>query len=660
MASDLQIGLSGILTSQRAMLIAAHNISNSNTKGYTRQSSIMATRVPMVTNAGTIGQGVELVKIIRQKDDYLNSRLRDVTSSVGSASVKRQYLRELETVFNETSDASLTNALASFFKSINDLSQSPENISSRSTLLENANTLADTFQRIPTELDQMRTFIKQSIESKVSDVNNLTASIADVNKQIVSFKIKGIESNDLLDKRDSLLLDLSKLINVRIKTQGNGSIDVMTYEGALVSGTNSTALTSNVDTNGDIHITNVDETSNYTFKTGEIKGLQDLYNTTLDNYEEKLNTLASSFIKEINKIHSEGVGLSGGFSSIKSANAVSDATAALNAAGLSITPSDGSIYITVTNTSTGEVTKEKIDVVVTTDSLTTVKNTINSTASGTAGNIMATIVDNKLRISAAAGYEFNFSYALDPNPETTGITGTTVPSISGIYSGQSNDVYTFTALGSGTIGSTAGLQVEVKDSSGAVVATLDIGDGYTAGNTINVVDGISASFSSGTINSGDTFSLDVINDSDTTDLLAALGINTFFSGTDASSIAVNTEISNDVSLIAASLGETGNNTNALRLSALQDNTSVVNNTTFADYLHQISSALGEEASNANKSEESFNALETSLGNRRDEVSGVSVDEELVNLVRFQQAYQASAKYISIVNGLTEKLLSSFG
>lgn len=660
MASDLQIGLSGILASQRAMLIAAHNISNSNTKGYTRQSSIMATRTPMVTSAGTIGQGVELVKIVRQKDDYLNSRLRDITSSVGSASVKRQYLRELETVFNETSDASLTSALASFFKSINDLSQSPENVSSRSTLLENANTLTDTFRRIPTELSQMKTFIKQSIESKVSDINNLAANIADVNKQIVTFKNKGIESNDLLDKRDSLLLDLSKLINVRIKTQNNGSIDVMAYEGALVSGTNAITLTTKIDSSGNIHITNAGKTANYTFKTGEVKGLQDLYNTTLTNYENKLNTLASSFIKEINKIHSEGVGLSGGFTSTKSANAVSDATAALNAAGLSITPSSGSIYITVTNTSTGEVTKNKITVDVTTDSLTTLRNTINGTTSGTAGDITASIIDNKLRVSAAAGYKFNFSYALDTNPSTTGITGTTIPSISGIYSGQSNDVYTFTALGSGTIGSTAGLQVEVRNSSGAVVSTLDIGDGYTAGNTINVADGISASFSSGTIISGDTFSLDVINDSDTTDLLAALGINTFFSGTNASDIAVNTEISNDVSLIAASIGETGNNTNALRLSALQDNTSVVNDTTFADYLHQISSALGEEASNANKSEESFNALETSLGNRRDEVSGVSVDEELVSLVRFQQAYQASAKYISIANELTDRLLSSFG
>ena len=116
MASDLQIGLSGILTAQRAMLIASHNISNANTKGYTRQSSVLAARNPVITTAGTLGQGVELVKIIRHKDDYLNSRLRDLSSSIGSASVKSQYLKELETVFNETSESSLNNALSSFSK----------------------------------------------------------------------------------------------------------------------------------------------------------------------------------------------------------------------------------------------------------------------------------------------------------------------------------------------------------------------------------------------------------------------------------------------------------------------------------------------------------------------------------------------------------------
>lgn len=657
MSSDLQIGLSGILTAQRAMLVASHNISNANTKGYTKQSSVLAARNPTITTAGTVGQGVELVKIIRHKDDYLNSRLRDISSSIGSASIKSQYLKELETVFNETSDSSLNNALSSFFKGINDLSQYPEDISLRSTFLENANTLTDTFRRIVNELDQMKTFIKQSIENKLSDVNTITSNIANINKQIASLKTKGIESNDLLDKREALLHDLSKLTHITVNTQNNGMVDVMTPGGSLVSGTNVKSLTFDIDSSGTLSITDSEKMSKFTFKTGEIKALQDFYNTTIANYDKKLDNLASGIIKDVNRIHGEGVGLSGGFTSIKSINSVSSATAALNSAGLTITPSTGDIYITVINTSTGAVTKNKISVNVATNSLTDVKNAINGTVSGTAGNITASIADNKLQIGAATGYKFNFSYALDPNP---GTMGTSTASVSGVYSGQSNDTYTFTALGSGTIGTTSGLQVEVKNSGGTVVATLDVGSTYTAGNTLNVANGVSLSLSSGSITTGNTFSLNVISDSDTTNLLASLGINTFFSGTDASNIAVSTDVSNDASLIAASTGEVGNNTNALRLAALQDNTSAINNTTFADYLHQIASSLGEEASNAYKSEESYDVIETSLQNRRDEISGVSVDEELVNLVRYQQAYQASSKYISIVNGLIDRLLSTLG
>ncbi|MCR4319318.1 MAG: flagellar hook-associated protein FlgK [Candidatus Brocadiaceae bacterium] len=654
MASDLQIGLSGILTAQRAMLVASHNISNANTKGYTRQSAVLSARNPMITTAGTMGQGVELVKIIRHKDDYLNSRLRDISSSIGSASIKSQYLRELETVFNETSESSLNNALSSFFKGINDLSQNPESMSIRSTFLETANTLTDTFRRVVDELDQMKTFIKQSIDNKISDVNNLTSNIANINKQIATLKTKGIESNDLLDKREALLHDLSKLTNITVNTQNNGMVNVMTPGGALVSGASVTNLTFDIDTSGTLSITDAKKVSKYTFKSGEIKALQDFYNTTIVNYDKKFDNLASGIIKDVNRIHGEGVGLSGGFVSIKSSNSVSSATAALNSAGLTITPSTGDIYITVTNTSTGEVTKNKISVDVTTDTLATLAGKIDALA-GIAAS--ASLVDNKLQIGAATGYKFNFSYAMDSNP---GALGTSTASVSGIYSGQSNDVYTFTALGSGTIGTTSGLQVEVKNSSGIVVATLDVGSDYTAGNTLNVANGVSLSLSIGTISTGDTFSLDVINDSDSTNLLAALGINTFFSGADASDIVVSTDVSNDVSLIAASTGEVGNNTNALRLAALQDDTSAINNTTFADYLHQIASSLGEEASNAYKSEESFTAIETSLENRRDEISGVSVDEEMVNLIRFQQAYQASAKYISIVNGLMDRLLSTFG
>jgi len=653
MSSDMQIGMSGLLTAQRAMLVSGHNISNANTKGYTRQTALLAARFPAVASRGTIGVGVELAKIIRQKDTYLNGRLRDISSSVSNMSAKSQYLRELETLFNETKDTGINSAMASFFDSVNNLSQNPESIGSRSVLIEKASTLSETFNRIPAELDKMKTFIKQNIENKVSDINNLTADILEINKQIHSLKIKGIDSNDLLDKQDMLLQELSSIINITVKFKSDGMVEVATGGGTLVSGVSATTVAFDENAAGKITITNSSKMSKYVFNGGEMKGLLDMYNTTIANYNTKINTLASSFISEVNKLHSEGVGLSGGFSTITASNAVTDVNSALNDAGLSFDMTSGDIYMTVTDTTTGEVTKNKIAIDPASNSLTDVQNAINNTTSGLAGDITASIVDSKLRIVAQGGHEFNFSYALDPNP---GSVGTSVVSISGIYSGVINDVYTFTALGAGTIGQTSGLQIEVKNSNGDTVATLDVGSNYTPGNTLNVADGITLSLANGNIAAGDAFALDVVSDSDTTDILSALGLNVFFSGTGASDIAVSDTINNDASLIAVSTGDVGNNTNILRIAGLQDSTSAVDNTTFADYMQQTTSALGQEASSSYNQEENYTAMQTSLQNRSDEVSGVNTDEEMVNLVRFQQAYDASAKYISIVKELGDTLI----
>ena len=117
-------------------------------------------------------------------------------------------------------------------------------MSVRSTFLENANTLTDTFLRIVNELDQMKIFIKQNIENKLSDINTITTNIANINKQISALGMKGIESNDLLDKREALLQDLSKLTHITLNKQDNGMVDVMTPGGALVSGTNVKTLLS--------------------------------------------------------------------------------------------------------------------------------------------------------------------------------------------------------------------------------------------------------------------------------------------------------------------------------------------------------------------------------------------------------------------------------
>jgi flagellar hook-associated protein 1 FlgK len=243
---------------------------------------------------------------------------------------------------------------------------------------------------------------------------------------------------------------------------------------------------------------------------------------------------------------------------------------------------------------------------------------------------------------------------LDTNP---GDIGASTVTLSGNYSGSDNDIYTLTVqnAGTGDIG-TGSAVIRVTDASGAVVADLDVGSSYTAGGVLQIADGVSISFGSGAIVVSQQLTFDVTNDPDTSNVLTALGINTFFAGNDASTIAVTQYIKDDVTrMAAATTASQGDNTNALRLLNLQ-NTASTNNATFSDFLHSTVAQLGIETAEKASEKDSFNTLLTNLENRRQEVSGVSIEEEMINTVRFQQAFQASARFISVISELSNILM----
>jgi len=435
-----------------------------------------------------------------------------------------------------------------------------------------------------------------------------------------------------------------------------------------------------------------------------------------------LDTLAASLIKEINNIHSEGVGLSGGFTSLTSTNAVNGAGDQLSNTGLAFPPTvgtyttgtitsvdggsgtstvtgvgtaftsnvsptdwieigvgnfykilsvvddnnliiegvavsglintditDGSLYVTITNDATGAITKTSI-AIASDETLTTLQGKLDGIA-----NLSASISGETMSVSTANGFTYNFTKAMDTNPGTIG--GSTV-SLSGYYDGSDNDIYTFTVqdAGTGSIG-TGSAMIRVTDASGTVLANLDVGSSYTAGDVLQIADGISVSFGSGAIAVSDTLAFDVVSDPDTTNVLTALGLNTFFKGSDTSTIGVTQYIQDDVSRIGAASGDSpGDNTNALRLADVQNN-SATSGASFRDYLSGIVSELGIDMQVSTGETESFSSVILNLEDRRQSLSGVSIEEEMINIIRFQQAFQASAKYVTTINELGDILLN---
>ena len=233
-------------------------------------------------------------------------------------------------------------------------------------------------------------------------------------------------------------------------------------------------------------------------------------------------------------------------------------------------------------------------------------------------------------------------------------------SVTGEYTGDESDSFLFQVVGDGTVGTTPGLAVEVYDSSGGLVATLDVGEGYTPGETLDVVDGIEVSFGLGGLSqtANDRFALDAVADSDTSDVLVALGVNGFFVGHDAATIDVRADLEDHPDRIASSASGTPGGNHALLelLGAETAELALLEGQTLGQAYGELVGDVGFEVAALEGAYESADSMLSALEARRESISGVNTDEELVDLVRFEQAYAAAAQYLSVVSRLEDDLL----
>jgi len=245
----------------------------------------------------------------------------------------------------------------------------------------------------------------------------------------------------------------------------------------------------------------------------------------------------------------------------------------------------------------------------------------------------------------------------------TTVTGSDEPvevTISGAYTG-SNGRWTFVPSGDGTVGETPGLQVSVFDEGGTLVATLDVGADYAAGEQIEIGEGVFVALGHGELSASenDALALDVVGDSDSTDLLVAFGINSLLTGSSAQDIAVRADIVGDPDLLATSTsGAVGENAVLLALLGAQNHELADSGgRTLSEFYGDIVGGIGFEVEGAANARDVEHFLVQSLEQRRDQVSGVNLDEELVDLIQFEQAYAAAAQFIQVVNSLNDEILS---
>lgn len=316
----IEIARKALQANQYAMDVTAHNIANANTPGYTRQRAVLGTTEPFpapywnrpLINA-QLGTGVEVKTVERMRNSYFDDQLRLENQSIAGWTIKDNAMKQIETIFNEPSGASLLNLMGEFYNAWQQLSKNPESLSIRSNVVETGRTLATSFNQLDDKLTRLQENLNEQVKVKVDDINNITQRIMTLNQDILRVKAYGSQPNDLLDQRDELIDQLSNIVDIQVVDMDSGTKQIF-LDGRLLVGEHSVDLlqvTSNPLNNGYFDVQWAVDGTNVNLYGGEIKSLTDMRDTTVNKYKGDLNTLVSNLVLEVNGLHTTGFGLDG-------------------------------------------------------------------------------------------------------------------------------------------------------------------------------------------------------------------------------------------------------------------------------------------------------------------------------------------------------------
>jgi flagellar hook-associated protein 1 FlgK len=331
----LEIGKRGLQTQQFALEVTGHNIANANTPGFTRQEAVMSTTAPFPTpslnraaGAGQVGTGVDITEIRRMRDNFLDMQMRGESRSLGYWEAQSDILAKIEGIVNEPSESGLRTVMENLWKAVEALSNDPESLAARSLVTERAKSLAETFNYLDTKMNELTTDLNSTLQTRVDEVNSLGRQIADLNQQILKVEVTDANANDLRDKRDYLVDQLAKIIDIRVSEDQRGTVTITTSGRPLVQGERSSELvlgyvTGDTDqlypeiywADDTVQSVPLDISGGYIRGVIDARGRWDEGDSKgvgfIPAFREHLDTLAREFAGEFNAIHQGGFDLDG-------------------------------------------------------------------------------------------------------------------------------------------------------------------------------------------------------------------------------------------------------------------------------------------------------------------------------------------------------------
>lgn len=666
------IGITGMNAAQLGLVTTEHNISNASTPGYNRQSTVQASNTPIMTGSGAVGQGTHVATIQRMYDQFLGNQ---VNRSQSNVSELEAYYSEISQIDNMLADANsgLSPAMQDFFNALQKVSSSPASAPQRQAMVSSATSLVARYQGLESRLSEIADGVNGQITSMVGQINSYAQQIANYNERIVIAQSSVQQpANDLLDQRDQIVSELNKLIRVTTTTNGDGSYSVFVGSGQqLVVGTQVTTMTARASAADNQRIVvglqtiggQNQELPENLVVGGELGGLVRFRTESLDPAFNQLGKVATTMALTFNAQHALGqdqlgniagdAGFVGDFFTISQPRVVGNANNGAGSPTISATltsppPSNGTNFYTDLTGSDYSLTYDGANLTLT----RIADNKAWTGASVAAINAQLAADPQGFSLSAGAGaFSVNDSYLIQPTREAARNIGVDSRIVADprlvAAAAPVRTTGGVTNTGSMTLGqgavqqgySVAGLPLTITATAaqltgfpGAVTATYSDGSTVASVGNVNLLNG-TATLKNVNFNGGLSFDI---------------------SGTPAAT---------DTFVIQRNTSSNGvsDGRNALLLGKLQSQTTVSGGT--ASYQAAYAQMVGDVG---NKTQETLvtgeaqQALLDQATASQQGLSGVNLDEEAANLIKYQQAYQASAKMLAIGTELFDTLLSLGG
>ncbi len=319
-SSVLDIAKGALLTHQLSVQVASNNIANVDTPGYSRQVLNIANRRSTPVAIGSLGNGVEAESIMRQYDQILSNRVILENSTLANFKAQESTLTGVEAIFNETSGLGLNDLMAQFWQSWQDMANLPDSLAARQALVQSGQILQDYLGNAYGEILKARSDIALELNTAIAEINSLSSQIADLNREIATLEKPGQQMNDMRDTRDAKVGELAEYLDITFfENITNGSVSILLADGhTLVDGVES----NNIDfaANELVWIDKLSGGRELRMSLGageemggQVGGWLEVHNELIDGDPEnvfgRLESLTNSLIREVNQVHSQGVGM---------------------------------------------------------------------------------------------------------------------------------------------------------------------------------------------------------------------------------------------------------------------------------------------------------------------------------------------------------------